>query len=240
MFEPNARFSFGIDFWWFRLENSINVVAEQAIFGDPAKYSSRFFRCSQASPALRDTIDVCLNFPTFDPIAFIHQPTENLGNINTNGLDINLRFRSAPTPYGQFGVALDGTYIDKYEFQREKGGVYIQNVGNYGDTAPIFRWQHILTFSYANGPWSGHLVNKYKAGYEDQTPPNQVGDYSTWDLFGTWTGLKGLTITAGIRNLFDQDPPFTNQDTTFQRGYDPRFTDPLGCTFLVRASYKFF
>jgi iron complex outermembrane receptor protein len=59
-------------------------------------------------------------------------------------------------------------------------------------------------------------------------------------LFGTWTGLKGLTITAGIRNLFDRDPPFSNQATTFQRGYDPRFTDPLGRTFLIRGSYKFF
>ena len=124
-----------------------------------------------------------------------------------------MQFRSAPTPYGQFGVNLDGTYIDKYEFQREKDGVYIQNVGNYGDTAPIFRWQHILTFSYANGPWSAQLVNKYKSGYEDQTPPNEVDSYATWDLFGTWTGLKGLTITAGIKNLFDKDPPFTNQAT---------------------------
>jgi iron complex outermembrane receptor protein len=30
------------------------------------------------------------------------------------------------------------------------------------------------------------------------------------------------------------------QVTTFQRGYDPRFTDPRGRTFLLRAGYRFF
>ena len=74
----------------------------------------------------------------------------------------------------------------------------------------------------------------------DQTPPNEVDSYSVFDLMGTYTGLKGLTLTAGIKNLFDEDPPLSNQATVFQRGYDPRFTDPRGRTFLLRAAYKFF
>jgi iron complex outermembrane receptor protein len=238
--EPAPWVTFGMDFWWIRLENQISVVAEQAIFADPVKYANKFFRCSQVTPAQRAAIDVCLNFPTFDPIAFIDQPNENLGNLNTNGVDINLQLRFAPTPYGRFGVTMDGTYVTKFEFQREKDGVYIQNVGRYADNAPVFRWQHILALNYTHGPWSAAFVNRFKSGYEDQDPVNKVDDYSVFDLFGTWTGYKGLTITAGIKNLFDEDPPFTNQVTTFQRGYDPRFTDPRGRTLLLRAAYKFF
>jgi len=238
--EPAQWMTFGLDFWWIRLENQITVVAEQAIFGDPVKYASKFIRCSQATPAQRAAIDVCLNFPTFDPIAFIDQPNENLGNLNTNGFDLNLQFRFAPTTYGRFGVTMDGTYVTKYEYQREKDGVYIQNVGRYADNAPVFRWQHTIAVNYSLGPWSAVFANRYKSGYEDQDPVNKVDDYSVFDLFGTWTGFKGLTLTAGIKNLFDEDPPFTNQVTTFQRGYDPRFTDPRGRTFLVRAAYKFF
>ena len=56
----------------------------------------------------------------------------------------------------------------------------------------------------------------------------------------TWTGVKNLAITAGINNVFDRDPPLSGQVNTFQRGYDPRFTDPLGRALMLRASYKFF
>lgn len=238
--EPAPWVTFGMDFWWIQIENQITVVAEQAIFGDPVKYAGKFVRCSQLTPAQRQPIDVCLNFPNFDPIAFIEQPNENLGNLNTNGVDINLQIRFPTTQYGKVDLAFNGTYVSAYEFQREKDGVYIQNVGNYGDAAPIFRWQHLTALNYSFGPWSAVLVHKYKSGYQDQNPPNQVTSYSVFDLMGTYTGLKGLTLTAGIKNLFDEDPPFTNQNTTFQRGYDPRFTDPRGRTFLVRAAYKFF
>jgi iron complex outermembrane receptor protein len=55
----------------------------------------------------------------------------------------------------------------------------------------------------------------------------------------TWTGIKNLTLTAGIANLMDTNPPLSGQTTTFQRGFDPRFTDPLGRTFMFRAAYKF-
>ena len=40
--------------------------------------------------------------------------------------------------------------------------------------------------------------------------------------------------------LLTSDPPRSVQVTTFQRGYDPRFTDPLGRTYMLRAGYKFF
>jgi iron complex outermembrane receptor protein len=238
--EPAPWVTFGMDFWWIRLENQILPLPEQAIFGDPVRYANRFFRCSQVTQAQRDAIDVCLNFPTFDPIAFIDEPTENLGNLNTNGVDVNLQLRFAPTPYGRFGVTLDGTYVTKYEYQRAKDDVYIQNVGRYADNGPIFRWQHTIALNYTQGPWSAAFVNRYKSGYDDQDPVNEVDSYTVWDLFGTWTGYKGVTLTAGIKNLFDRDPPFSNQQNTFQRGYDPRFTDPRGRTFLLRAAYKFF
>ena len=67
-----------------------------------------------------------------------------------------------------------------------------------------------------------------------------MGSYSIFDASVTWTGVKNLSLTAGINNLFDTDPPLSGQNTTFQRGYDPRFTDPIGRSFMLRAAYKFF
>ena len=63
---------------------------------------------------------------------------------------------------------------------------------------------------------------------------------TTFDATVSWSGFRGLTLQAGLRNAFNEDPPYTNQATTFQSNYDPRYTDPLGRTFIARASYKFF
>ena len=59
------------------------------------------------------------------------------------------------------------------------------------------------------------------------------------DLSFTGKPIKAVSVTAGVKNLFDTDPPFSNQSTRSQRGYDPRYTDPLGRTLFVRGSYTF-
>lgn len=47
------------------------------------------------------------------------------------------------------------------------------------------------------------------------------------------------SLTVGIKNLFDKNPPFSNPSNRSQRGYDPRYTDPLGRSLFVRAAYGF-
>jgi iron complex outermembrane receptor protein len=244
VFEPVQNVSFGLDYWDIKIKDVINVLPEQAVFGNASKYSSRFVRCSQlpaaSGPGIdRTDVDVCLNYPTFDPIAYIDTPVENLGELRTNGVDVSFNWRSDATAYGRWSVGLDGTYITKYEYQRERGGEFIDANGNYSDNAPVFRWQHVLTLGWTTGPWSAILANRYKSGYMDQGGENNVGNYSTEDFTLTWAG-KNLTLAGGILNITDKEPPRSVQSTTFQRGYDPRFTDPRGRTFLLRAGYRFF
>jgi len=45
-----------------------------------------------------------------------------------------------------------------------------------------------------------------------------------------------------VRNIFDKKPPFTAQDevqTGNARGFDGRYTDPVGRAFYLAANYKF-
>ncbi|MDZ7654106.1 MAG: TonB-dependent receptor [Burkholderiaceae bacterium] len=240
VFEPVTGVTLGIDYWNIKIENQISGLAEQAIFGNSGKYASRFVRCSQISAAQRATIDSCLNFPAFDPIAFIDTPTENLGELRTSGVDVSFAWRIGTTPYGAWSVGIDGTYIDKYEYQREIGGEFVQNAGVYADASPVFRWQHVAQVNWSAGNWAANLTNLYRSGYVDQDPQFSVRNYQLWDTSVTWTGVKNLGLTFGIKNLLDEDPPVSVQGTTFQRGYDPRYTNPLGRTYTVRAAYKFF
>jgi len=70
-----------------------------------------------------------------------------------------------------------------------------------------------------------------------------VSDYSLLHLYATYTGAftKNLQLTAGIRNVFDRNPPYSNAggQNFFQAGYDPGYADPRGRTFLLSAKYRF-
>ncbi len=239
VFEPMARTSIGLDFWSIKVKNLISAIPEQSVFGSPTANASRFVRCGQVDAAQRATIDSCLNYPSFDPIAFIDTPIQNLGEMKTHGLDLSVNWRSAATSVGTFGVNLDGTYVMEYKYQLDKGGEYIDAKGRYTGNAPIFKWQHVLGLDWKLGQWSALLQQRYKSGYVDQDGVNKVKSYMLHDLAVTWEPTSAVRLTAGISNLFDKDPPLTGQSTTFQRGYDPRFTDPLGRAFSFAMALKF-
>ena len=83
------------------------------------------------------------------------------------------------------------------------------------------------------------MTAHYRSGYLDQTPTRNVSANTTVDAYGAWQASKAVALTLGVRNLFDRDPPFSNQGLTFQQGYDPRFSDATGRTYYARASYSF-
>jgi iron complex outermembrane receptor protein len=123
------------------------------------------------------------------------------------------------------------------------GVVFVSQVGTdaYGPAIP--RWRSQLTLNWNNGPWGATLAQTYTAGYTDFAPgpsgePHEVGAFAPWDLQGTYSGFRGWKLVAGIRNLFDSDPPVSNQPFFFQSGYNPQIASPLGRLFYLRATYS--
>jgi len=68
---------------------------------------------------------------------------------------------------------------------------------------------------------------------------NRVKPYVLWDLSGAYEFDKRLTLRAGVQNLFDRSPPYSNQAYFFLSGYDPTYTDPRGRRFYASANYTF-
>lgn len=239
--EPATDLTLGLDLWIVRLRNQIGAVPDNLIFAEPARYAARFHRGADGSLSIDGSQCPGVN------CGYIYDGTENLGGVQTNGLDLSAKYRVKTGDSGTFNFSFDGTYVHKYEYQQVQGGDWLRNVGIYSGAGPVFRWQHTLSMSWSRGAWSAGLVNHFKSGYQDQNDPdsidpeffNDVASYSTWDLWGAWQPTKALTLTAGVRNVFDRDPPFSNQGATFQVGYDPRFTNPEGRAFYLRAGYAF-
>ena len=220
--EPTPAITFALDYWNIFLEDKIAALPEQTIYGNFERYRSLFLRNPDGSPF---AIENFLN---------------NLGEVKTDGIDLSLAWRMPKTAGGGLTASVDGTWVHRYDYQNERNGEFIKNVGRYADAVPVFRWQHTATVAWTGGVWGATVSQSYRRGYEDQDPTtNKVSSYSLWNLSGSYTGFKGLTLIAGVKNLLDEEPPFTNQGTLFQKGYDPRYTDPTGRALYLRGSFTF-
>lgn len=245
VFQPTPASTLSVDYWNYKVDSSIGPTGENVIFGDPVKYANQFVRCSQLSPAEQAAlVSTCGSNQTGDPLAYIINKQLNLGTYKTSGLDFAAGWRSEATEYGRFSVGYNGTYILSYEYQLEAGAAYNDNLGVYFNGLPISQYRHTLSFGWQNGPWAAGILNRFSLGYEDENDVdpqfyNKVGSVNTWDLTGTWTGIKGLSISVGLLNMFNQAPPFSNQGSGFQVGYDYRNASPIGRAFLLRGTYSF-
>jgi len=236
--QPVPEFDATIDFWWVRLRDTIGALSDTTVFGDPlGAYASHFVRAADGSLAS----DGSLCGPSSNPgptCGYVVLLNDNLGGVRTNGVDIAMNWRLR-TGMGNWLFRLSETYVDQYKYQNEKNGPWVENVGTYQGSGPVFRNQWTVSANWSQGPWAAGLVNHYKSGYEDVDTTNHVGAWSTWDAFVSYTWNKNLTVTGGVRNLLNREPPHTEQGATFQVGYDPRFTDPYLRSFYVRGTYKF-
>ena len=52
-------------------------------------------------------------------------------------------------------------------------------------------------------------------------------------------GFKNFMLTLGVKNLLDTDPPATNQQNTFQVGYDPSYYDARARFVYGSIRYSF-
>jgi iron complex outermembrane recepter protein len=235
--QPVPEFDATIDFWWVELKHQIAGISDNTVFGDPSKYASHFVRAPNGSLATDGS--QCNTVANPGPeCGYVLLLNDNLGGVKTNGIDIAANYRLR-TGFGNWNFHAQETYVAKYEYQNTEGGDWIQNVGVYSGSGPVFRNQLTLAANWSMGPWAAGLVNHYKSGYLDQDGTSEVGAYSTWDLYGSWSPNKQFTLTAGVRNLFDKAPPSSVQAATFQVGYDPRFADPYMRTYYVRGTFKF-
>lgn len=233
VWEPTRGLSLGVDYWNIEQKGVISSLDVENVLRYYDKFSDRVIRgpADPASPKLPGSV------------VAIDTSLLNLGTTNTSGIDVSFNWRSTLTEVGVFRVGLEGTYVQQWETQID-GVTFVSLLSDAKYGAPIPRWRSALTVDWTHGYWGATIAHLYSSGYTDQNPgidtmPRKVDAYATWDLQGRYSGFAGWQLAAGIRNLFDTDPPFSNQFGTFQVGFNPQVASPLGRVFYLRAGYAF-
>ena len=233
VYEPVADLSLGLDFWAIKIKNAISVLPQSTLFANYELFK-QYFHFAQPG----NLLSITSNCPG-PKCGYVEELNQNLGGTNTNGLDLSAQYRLR-SGIGQFDFALNSTFVNKYEYQDYQSGPWNQNVGVYVGAGPIFKWQHNLTAGWTLGSFSLGTAVHYKSGYVDFIPTNRVSSFTTADVYGSWSPIKGASLVLGVRNVADKEPPFTNQADLFQAGgWDSRYANAAGRTYYVRGTYSF-
>ena len=224
MFEPVDNVSMSIDYFKINLKEAItNGISPLTVLGDLAQFGSLIMR----GPPTPD-------FPALPGrIIDIDQRYINLGALRIQGLDISARARSPAAEWGQLSFSIDGTYYIKYDAQNPDK-TYTGQIGTaFGTvvTGVIPRWKHYASLTWDRAPWQATVAQTYQNSYTDQQTDldgnfRTVGTLDLWDVQGRYTGFKNITLTVGVKNVFDRNPPISNQQSTFIVGFDPSYYDP--------------
>jgi iron complex outermembrane receptor protein len=230
--EAGKHVTASLDYWNIRRTNLISELGDDIILSNLAKYGDLVHRDEDGL------------------IDYIELRKENRGAQVARGLDLMVDVHGVDTGIGRFGGRLTGTYVLKSKVQTGPGDPFISNLGRFVTDMVVQRWRHTLTFDWEHGPLSASLSNTFSSGYEDQNSAinvddgsvvaaNRVSSYSLWDLSGAWTVNKAWKVRAGVQNLADKSPPYSNQAYFFLSGYDPTYTDPRGRRFYASVNYVF-
>jgi iron complex outermembrane receptor protein len=235
--EPVKGMSFSIDWFKINLSNAIaNGVTPGTILDNQSQYGYLITRAPPAPP-----------YPNLPgQITQIDQRYLNLGAIHLSGFDIDFKYVLPPASAGQFTFAINSTYMSRYDVQQPDGSYlgFVSNNFQAATTGLTPRFKSYATLNWTLGPWTATLANSYQSSYIDVQTDNdgnlrRVGSLSLWDIQASYTGFKNLTLTLGAKNLFDTNPPLTNQNISFQGGYDPTYYDARARLIYGSVTYAF-
>jgi iron complex outermembrane recepter protein len=238
VFQPNPNFTFTIDGWRIKRTDTLVSLTLQQLAENYNLFQDRYLRASPTGPILA-----------------IDQRLINAGSSITSGVDIFVE-GGIELFDGRLSASLDGTYLIDKKDKIVNSLPFENQLGKFtfsGDLGLV--WKHNLTLAYRKGDWSGSFTQIYRSGYTNQelpgvtdgsvTPPNlqkEVNAYVNYNASLTYAGIEGLSLTAGIKNIFNSDPPFAityDSNTGSGSSWEPRVADPRGRSFTLQVGYKF-
>jgi iron complex outermembrane recepter protein len=240
VFEPAGGFSANADLWEIRKENTIDSFNAVTMIANYSLFQDQFRR------------DAAGNLTEID------QRWLNAGERITRGLEVGARMTGKFSTGSIWGIGIDGSRLLEKKSRATKNAEFGESeIGRFLYTGDLgLKWKHSAYVTYKYGNWSGMLQNIFRSGYTDQVLPgvasgrikpseynSKVDDYSIFHLTANYTGFKNLTLTAGIKNILDEDPPFAityDSNTGAGSSWEPRVADPRGRSFTMMATYKFF
>jgi iron complex outermembrane recepter protein len=243
----SQKLDFELTYYKIKVDNAIQAPDAQTLLNRCAETLDPAFCGSQSRNAA-------------GYVAFLDDTLENLGRVDTSGFDFNVNWMGNETRFGQFSASWSNTYLKNYRAIDTATGLAEPELpGVEVDDSGLPRLRSTVRLGWAMGDWSASWAVRYisaltedcagAAGFPicgNPTPSAQFPDGSNHlgattynDVRASWTVPihMPLTISAGINNVLNRDPPTCLSCSL--NGYDASTYDLPGRFWYAEASLKF-
>ncbi len=180
---------------------------------------------------------------------------ENLGSIETDGVDFKIDWRSNEMSFGTLSAGLQATRVLDYTAVDTLGIVAQRAEGIEVSDSAIPKLQANLILGWARGPWEASFTTRYidavkeycgnaltaaVPGCDNMETFHELSSTIYNDVQVAWTkafNVENFKLSLGINNVFDEDPPVCY--TCSLNGYDAGTYDLPGMFWAVTAKYGF-
>jgi len=237
-------FSITVDYWKYKLNDIIttldpNYAIRQCAITGAAEFCNLFQRYGAAAGSNAGQVIVA------------YQPTFNLGQIETDGIDFSVKYTIRNTSVGNFQFTGDVTKLNKYDGIATPGAA-VQHVAGTDDKQYGFYAKLRGTFAlgWSMGGMDALLSARYIGGVDIPLTNYNGSTYLGWsmpavtyfDLSAGYLFDKTHTkLTAGIINLADKTPPIggINSYGSGSSVTDVTVYDTVGRRFFLGFNQKF-
>lgn len=176
--------------------------------------------------------------------------TANIAALKTSGIDIGVDY-TQPLGFGFFGgesklnFSFLGTWTEKDDTQPVAGLDTVECAGKFGAICgnPHSRYKWNTRLSFIDGPLtvSGRWRHISKVRDDDDSSDyvvEQLKAYNLFDLSFAYDISDEFSISAGVNNLLDKQPPVIGSNQEQANTY-PGTYDVLGRDFFVSTNFRF-
>jgi iron complex outermembrane receptor protein len=246
--QPNKHISASVDWWEINRTGTIqSFSATDLLTKYYPTFQDRLIRRADGTIAQIDTRWI------------------NAGETTTRGLDVDIKGDMDIGDKGKVYANFNLSYLIQKKTRLAPGlnwqASEIDQFTRSGDLG--IHDKNTASLGYRRGNWTFQANEVYRGTYTDAVlpgvaaalkggagapplPPDWkplVKPYNIYGLSVTYRGFKNTTVIAGVKNLFNTDPPFSaTYDTNSGAGssWEPRIADPRGRAYTLRIDYKFY
>lgn len=151
----------------------------------------------------------------------------NTASVQVRGVDGAISYDFDFSERDRLRLEASGSYMSDYRRQVTPTAPVMNRVGQFG--YPV-DFRGTLAGTWTRDAWSVRVALNHVSSYSTPSGPD-IDAWDTADVQVSWSPTmagwaEGLQLTASIRNVFDEDPPF--YDATSGLGFDAGQADPLG------------
>jgi len=223
--------TFTLDYFDIKVDNAINAVAGSNMlrlcYSDPVAYAQY---CQGFE---RDRV-------SHQVISIAKRPI-NAANEQVAGIDFNVKYR-AELDNTALNINWDVTRLLTHENTAFAGAETEVLVGKItSDRGSFTKWKSAVNASIEQTSWQAAYSIRYIGGADDENGGGPIGSSVPsiiyHDIQGSYLLDEGLTLSVGIDNLFDKQPPYL---TSWNDANTDVFTyDTVGRRGYLKLNYQF-